>query len=110
MSSKIERFGIRLDQTTLKPDYESTTFSGIYTGQDPEVLTRVSGYMFDTNKTTLNLIAQAPAMLEVLIDVMQCAEYWSEYDVPTGLPDEIKTVIEKALGTPWAEIKEIWRW
>jgi hypothetical protein len=46
------------------------------------------------------LAAAAPYMLEVLEEVAECADYWSEYDVPLGLHDRIRAAIEKARFEP----------
>jgi len=32
----------------------------------------------------------------VLLEVDECAFYWSEYDVPIGLPERIKRVLENS--------------
>lgn len=52
------------------------------------------------------LIAAAPEMLEVLIEIMECADYWSEYYVPIGLPERIKNTIQKATGYTWEELQK----
>ena len=44
------------------------------------------------------LIAAAPEMLEVLIELQESAQYWSEYDVPIGIVDRLNVVISKAKG------------
>ncbi len=44
------------------------------------------------------LIAAAPEMLDMLIELQQCAQYWSEYDVPLGIVDRLNAVINKAKG------------
>ena len=44
------------------------------------------------------LIAAAPAMLAMLLELQECADYWSEYDVPLGLKERLDTVIRKARG------------
>jgi hypothetical protein len=44
------------------------------------------------------LAAAAAEMLEVLEEVAECSEYWSEYYVPLGLPDRIHAAIAKARG------------
>jgi hypothetical protein len=54
------------------------------------------------------LIAAAPDLLEVLIEVMARAEYWSEYYVPVGIHDRIKNAVEKATGRTAEEVKEIY--
>jgi hypothetical protein len=40
----------------------------------------------------------APKMLEVLHELDESAYYWSQYDVPIGIHDRIKSAIAKAKG------------
>lgn len=42
------------------------------------------------------LIAAAPALLAICIELAECAEYWSEYDVPIGIVDRLRDTIGKA--------------
>lgn len=42
------------------------------------------------------LIAAAPDLLAALMELKECAAYWSEYDVPPGIVDRINDVIAKA--------------
>ncbi len=44
------------------------------------------------------LIAAAPDLLAVCQELEQSASYWSEYDVPLGIVDRIKSAIDKATG------------
>ena len=44
------------------------------------------------------LIAAAPDMLAVLEELRESASYWSEYDVPLGIVERIKSAIRKARG------------
>jgi hypothetical protein len=44
------------------------------------------------------LIEAAPDMYALLNDLMESAAYWSEYDVPIGIVDRMKTVLAKAKG------------
>jgi hypothetical protein len=37
-------------------------------------------------------------MLSMLLELQECAAYWSEYDVPIGLVDRLNAVITKARG------------
>ena len=50
-------------------------------------------------ESNCRLIAAAPDMLDMLIDLQECAQYWSEYDVPLGIVDRLNNVIEKATKT-----------
>lgn len=45
-----------------------------------------------------DLIAAAPEMLAVLERLEESAEYWSEYEVPIGIVEDIKASIAKARG------------
>ena len=45
-----------------------------------------------------HLFAAAPAMLSMLLELQECAGYWSEYDVPLGLKERLDTVIREARG------------
>ena len=42
--------------------------------------------------------AAAPDLLESLKELVDSAEYWSEYDVPLGIVDRMKAAISKAEG------------
>jgi hypothetical protein len=44
------------------------------------------------------LIKSAPKMLDVLKELDECAVYWSEYFVPIGIHDRIKSAITKPEG------------
>jgi len=44
------------------------------------------------------LVASAPEMLELLLELRECAEYWSEYDVPLGVVKRLDETIRKARG------------
>ena len=44
------------------------------------------------------LIAAAPDLLAALQEIAECAPYWSEYDVPLGLPDRIRAAVARATG------------
>jgi hypothetical protein len=45
------------------------------------------------------LIAAAPDLYEVVRELVECADYWSEYDVPLGVIDRMKSAITKATAT-----------
>lgn len=44
------------------------------------------------------LIAAAPELYEVLSELEESCEYWSEYDVPLGIVERIKAALKKARG------------
>ena len=44
------------------------------------------------------LIAAAPDMIDILLELQESASYWSEYDVPIGISDRINEAIAKAIG------------
>lgn len=46
----------------------------------------------------LHLIAAAPDLYAVLSELEESCEYWSEYDVPLGMVDRIKSALKRARG------------
>lgn len=44
------------------------------------------------------LVAAAPRLLEVLLELQESAAYWSDYDVPLGIAGRINDAIELATG------------
>ncbi len=52
----------------------------------------------DVSDVDARLIAAAPDLLAVCQELEQSASYWSEYDVPLGIVDRIKSAIAKATG------------
>jgi hypothetical protein len=44
------------------------------------------------------LIAAAPQLLAVCRELLESAEYWSEYDVPVGVVDRLRAAVELAGG------------
>ena len=55
----------------------------------------IGGYVAEANA---HAIAAAPAMLTMLRELRECAEYWSEYDVPMGIVERLDSVIKQAAG------------
>ncbi len=51
-----------------------------------------------TLEANARLIAAAPDLLEVLKELKECSDYWSDYDVPLGIVDRINAAIAKAKG------------
>ena len=50
------------------------------------------------NETNSHLIAAAPDLYDVLQELEESVDYWSEYDVPLGIQDRIRNVLRKARG------------
>ena len=44
------------------------------------------------------LIAAAPEMLDMLIELQESAQYWSEYGAPFDIVNRLNAVISKAKG------------
>lgn len=42
------------------------------------------------------LLAAAPALLAMCQELTDCAEYWSEYEVPIGIVERLHAVIAQA--------------
>lgn len=42
--------------------------------------------------------AAAPDLLAMCEELSECADYWSEYDVPIGIVERLRAVIAKAKG------------
>lgn len=64
----------------------------------PICTVKVSWVGREQYQANARLIAAAPDLLAVLQELRECAEYWSEYDVPLGIVDRIDAALEKALG------------
>lgn len=44
------------------------------------------------------LMAAAPDLLAICLELVESAEYWGEYDVPIGIVDRLNAAIAKAGG------------
>lgn len=51
---------------------------------------------YDEMNANAKLIAAAPDMLNVLLELQESASYWSQYDVPLGIVEKINNAIKKA--------------
>jgi hypothetical protein len=49
-------------------------------------------------RANARLIAAAPDLLAVCKEMLECSEYWSEYDVPVAVEDRIRAAVERAGG------------
>lgn len=50
----------------------------------------------DEEIANAKLIAAAPDLLAVVMELEESSSYWGEYDVPLGIVDRIKAAIAKA--------------
>lgn len=64
----------------------------------PRMALAITGGHFPDHEANARLIAAAPELLSVLLELKECSEYWSEYDVPVGIHDRINSAIAKATG------------
>lgn len=51
---------------------------------------------FGNAEANAKLIAAAPDLLAVLLELEESSVYWGEYDVPLGIVERIKSAIAKA--------------
>ena len=50
------------------------------------------------DRANARMVAAAPEMLEVLIELQESAQYWSEYGAPFDIVNRLNAVISKAKG------------
>jgi hypothetical protein len=50
----------------------------------------------DEMEANAKLIAAAPELLSIVLELQESASYWSEYDVPIGIVERIDNAIKKA--------------
>lgn len=68
------------------------------------VVTNLNGHRFivDANccdirsRAIRQLLADKAELAAVLLELAECSQYWSEYDVPLGIHDRIKAALAKA--------------
>lgn len=60
------------------------------------VICDLYGQATEEGKANAKLLSAAPDMFNVLSELQESAEYWSEYDVPIGIVDRIKNALDKA--------------
>jgi len=52
----------------------------------------------DEGRHNASVLAAAPDLLAMCEELAECADYWSEYDVPIGIVERLRAVIAKAKG------------
>ncbi|WP_448673381.1 hypothetical protein [Pseudoxanthomonas mexicana] len=65
---------------------------------DPTVVTRKRVVAEAGSEEDARLIAAAPELLAVVAELEESSAYWSEYDVPLGIVDRLKSALAKARG------------
>ena len=80
----------------IDPILGSTVLHGGEGG--PFLVARIAMHDREEGLANARIVASAPQMLAMLQELRECAEYWSEYDVPVGIVDRIDAVIATALG------------
>jgi hypothetical protein len=91
--------GYASDDFTPGPWEAYETEIGYSVGKsDCEICDIVADFSAKEMEANAQLISAAPEMLKVLIELQECSEYWSEYDVPLGIHYRIKVAIAKAKG------------
>ena len=65
---------------------------------DPTVVTGKRVVAEADSEEDARLIAAAPELLAVVAELEESSAYWSEYDVPLGIADRLKSALAKARG------------
>ncbi len=65
---------------------------------DPTVVTGKRVVAEAGSEEDARLIAAAPELLAVVAELEESSAYWSEYDVPLGIADRLKSALAKARG------------
>lgn len=80
--------------------WKNPTICNLYDDVTPEDSVTIGAWIeaHDNAVSNARLIAAAPDLLAVLQELEESAAYWSEYDVPLGLVDRMRSAIAKATG------------
>lgn len=83
-------------------DSATCVVAGISGNRKPFMYTLEASIGGDTDLETMEanaqLIAAAPELYAVLSELEESCEYWSEYEVPLGIAERIKSALQKARG------------
>lgn len=61
-------------------------------------MSRLATLDLEKTEATINLHKAAPDLLAVCLELVESAEYWSDYEVPIGIVDRLNAAIAKAGG------------
>lgn len=77
----------------------ATKYPTVWSGRNRHVAyVKTDGLPAAEVEANIKLIAAAPDLLAVVLDLQESAAYWSEYDVPIGIVDRINAAITRATG------------
>jgi hypothetical protein len=86
----------RYEVLPLRSIYGSSIVPQIVDAESGFIVASMSPHLDHKEATQLaKTFAAAPEMREVLIELLESAEYWSEYDVPLGIVDRMKEAVKK---------------